>query len=613
MSGINRYDSPAQDKYFNTYVPLPYEPLMGTVAARQAQLQREQDMLNKTYEDTQNLKYIPGSKDEEYVRDYLGKTSDLVNKYFGADLSDPIVKQQLRSQFAKMTDRQTIQNIQSSHAGWMQNQQYKAKLKAEGLYDEAIDEDPATGWDTAGSGQVYQHITSPFKNPRPEAEQYFNNIDDSDLGPSGDYNYSGVDKNKINSVADAKWNEFANTSAGRLYVKKIAKEQGLDYTNDKDVRQIATEYLKGVGEEFIRRKQGDLTLDAKVRASKKDEPRGAWTSTALPAVPKETDPLNVGDISFKDGEINPSTFIKNPIPTRSGYGAVSGSIGSTGNKAEQEVNVAESKARLDFVKTKFPQLKDLSYEDTYKAYKEITKDLGALPQLSIVNVSPRQRQSIAGEIANNFSSASMYIDDKWGKTDLANAQDDSQYTVLKDIGWSPAQVSNELLNYSQSGKSDVVRVSGLAPSAEKPGMVKLEVLDKKKKGKGIWRTLYVDGNEQFPEIMKPAWETYRNIEVLGGATPNSEVYVGYGADGEQKWARVIPDINYNGDSKEWEYSPRIEPGTKDQSGNFVPYLDPETDEPIETGIRDILDAQILMLDRYFKGDILEHSPSNTNN
>ena len=145
-------------------------------------------------------------------------------------------------------------------------------------------------------------------------------------------------------------------------------------------------------------------------------------------------------------------------------------------------------------------------------------------------------------------------------------------------------------------------------------MVKLNIMDNSSEGtgKGKWRTLYVDGNEQFPEIMKPAWEVYRNIEFLGGVTPNSESFVGYDATGNQKWARVIPDINYNEDTKKWEYTPRIEAGTKDQTGEFTPEVDPNTGKPIKTDIRDLLDVQIRLLDKYFKGNILEHAPTNTN-
>jgi hypothetical protein len=267
---VNRYDSPAQDKYFNTYVPLPYEQIMPVVAARQAQLEREQEMLNKTFEDTKNIKYIPGTKDEGYVRDYLGNVSGLVDKYYGADLSDPVVKQQMRSAFSKMTNKQNIQNIQSSYDAWSTNQKYKAQLKAEGLYDPSIDEDPATlgQWDTVGSGRVYDYIAPAYKNPRPVGEQYFNNLKPSDLGPKGDYFFQGITSDDIDRVVDAKWGEFSNTSEGNLYVKKIAKERGLDYTNPEVRKSIATEYLKGVGEEFMFEDRGNMTPEAQLRLAK---------------------------------------------------------------------------------------------------------------------------------------------------------------------------------------------------------------------------------------------------------------------------------------------------------------------------------------------------------
>ena len=102
---ITQYSSPAQDKYFNTYVPLPYEQLMATVGARQAQVAKGQDALTSTYEDTKNLKYIPGTANEQYVKEYISNVSGLVDKYISADMSDPIVQQQVSSRFNKMTDR----------------------------------------------------------------------------------------------------------------------------------------------------------------------------------------------------------------------------------------------------------------------------------------------------------------------------------------------------------------------------------------------------------------------------------------------------------------------------------------------------------------------------
>jgi hypothetical protein len=246
---VNRYDSPAQDRYFNTYVPLPFEQMMPVAAARLSQLQRGQDMLNKTYEDTANLEYIADSKDEAYVKDYLGKTGNLVDKYISQDLSDPIVGNQMRSEFRKMTDRTRLQNIGTSAANWKQNLKGKAQLEQQGFYDKSIDEDPAVGWDS--SKGVYQYTTPAYKNPRPAAEPYFNNMEASDYSDKNGVMWRGITKSDINRVAEAKWGDFADTSEGRLYIKKIAKEQGIDPNDKVERKRIAMEYLKGVGEEKV--------------------------------------------------------------------------------------------------------------------------------------------------------------------------------------------------------------------------------------------------------------------------------------------------------------------------------------------------------------------------
>lgn len=281
MARVNRYSTPAQDRYFNTYIPLPYEQLMTTVAGRQAQLSKEQDQLNKTYEDTKNLRYIPGTQDEKYVRDYLGKVDNLVQNYISADLTDPIVKQKMMSQFSNITNRQDIQNVQDSWGNWMANNKYKSELKSQGLYDPSIDEDPASdpNFSTIG-GSVYNYTTSPYKNPRPSAETYFNNLDNTYLGEDNTFMWSGVWDKEIASVAEAKWNEFSNTSEGNLYIKKIAKEQGLDYNDPAERKRIATEYLIGVGQEFKRRNPSGPSTSA--------SKRGGSGEQDIPTVPTPT-------------------------------------------------------------------------------------------------------------------------------------------------------------------------------------------------------------------------------------------------------------------------------------------------------------------------------------
>jgi hypothetical protein len=555
---ISRYDVPAQDNYKNTYVPLPYEQIMNTVAARQAQLQREQDMLNKTYEDTQNLKYIPGTKDEVYVRDYLAKAGDLVNKYYGQDLSNPIVKAQLRREFSGITNRQDLQNIQTSHDAWMTNQKYKAQLKAEGLYDPAIDEDPANANFDSRQG-VYQYIAPSYKNPRPSAEQYFNNIKASDLGPRGDYNYSGVTRDKINSVADQKWGDFVNTSEGNMYVKKIAKERGLDYTDPKVRQQIGTEYLKGVGEEFIFRDQGTPTLEAQVRAARgKKGENGEYRNTTQRSSYRTTphyDPYKLGTVKFdKTGNI-----LTSPISTGQTAGTPGLSGGNYGKGFFQKEPTVQSKSdeenaikeKLQQIRENLPQLKGMTDAETYKAYDELRNDANAVPDLPVIDVPGIPRDKLADQLANSMLNRQIMIMDDFGSSDLRAATDTGQNSPLRDLGYTTQSLK-------QAIKKGIVTVGGLAQNGPMAGMIQLEAPDMSKKGggKGQDRKLYISFNDQVKAFMSPTNDVYDNIRSFKhGITP-----LGVDAEGRQIGVEVIPSIQQDPNSKKWVYEYQLNQG-----------------------------------------------------
>lgn len=592
---INRYDVPAQDNYKNTYVPLPYEQIMGTVAARQAQLQREQDMLNKTYEDTQNLKYIPDTKDEAYVRNYLSKTGDIVNKYYGQDMSNPIVKAQMRREFSNITDKQTIQNIQSSQAAWMTNQKYKGQLKAEGLYDPAIDEDPANGtWDTTTNG-VYQYIAPSYKNPRPAAETYFNNIKASDLGVSGDYNYSGVNRTKIDEVANAKWGEFTNTSEGNLYVKKIAKERGLDYTDTKVRQQIGIEYLKGVGEEFIYRDQGTATLDAQVRATKgkKDTTNPEYNNSSVSQTIRtkaDFDPMGLGNMQFKDDGKVWVPEAKGSINVQFGYGAMSNNV-MADNNYKKEASAAEiaQTAKLESLRSQIPQLKGLNDKDTYTAYKELTQDGKALADLPTREIPGIPREKWAETLATSMLNRQLMVMDDFGSTDLRSAIDTEQGSPLKDLGYTTQTLKQELMLAAKKSDKATVSVGGIAQNGPMAGMLQLEVLDRSGKGgnKGKVRKLYISTNDQMQAIMSPTNDVYNNIRNFKhGITP-----LGKDASGNTIAIEVIPAAQQDPNTKKWVYDYQLNEGYLTPDGKIIS-PDPLHPNGIPTTMQRIGDMQL---------------------
>jgi hypothetical protein len=578
---VNRYDSPAQDRYFNTYVPLPFEQLMPVVAQRQQQVQREQDMLSKVYDDTQNIEYIPDSKDEAYVKDYLAKTGDLVSKYYGQDLSDPVVKQQMLSQFRGMTDRTRLQNVQTSAANWKQNLKLKAQLRAEGMYDPLLDEDPATGWDS--SQGVYQYITSPYKNPRPTAEAIFNNVKASDLGASGDYWYEGVSENKINQVAEAKWNEFANSSDGSLYVKKIAKERGLDPNDIASRKQIAMEYLKGVGQEYVYRQRGGMLPEASRKgAGSEDEGAGFINTTQEQAYREKADfnPLGIRKYKFdKSGNLAVPEGTKEHLGTVAGLspsGMSSGAIGEVETKRLRE----EAKKDFDLIREKYPKLAGKSDAETYKAYMDLTKDGKAFPDLPLVDLPNVPKTALADYISDSILNRSVMVMDDFGSSDVRPITDDSQYAPMRDLGYSAQEVKSELKKFAKGDAKALISVAGLSQNGPHSGMIQLEVYDKSGKGggKGKPRKVYITSNDQMKAIMAPTNDVYNTIRGMQGGA----VYIGDDPDGRNVAVNVVPDISQDSKTKKWQYDYQLEGGYLDENGNFVPNKDEEGNTEIVT-------------------------------
>jgi hypothetical protein len=88
----NRYSqaSPAKDNYFNTFVPLPLDQLTALGMSRQQDLEKNQALLDKAYNDAVDIKYNKQSPyDEANYRGIRKAFTDLAMKYGNTDLTQP--------------------------------------------------------------------------------------------------------------------------------------------------------------------------------------------------------------------------------------------------------------------------------------------------------------------------------------------------------------------------------------------------------------------------------------------------------------------------------------------------------------------------------------------
>lgn len=602
---INRYDVPAQDNYFNTFVQLPYAELMNTVQARQAQVDQAQAQMDQAYEQSQLLKYIPNSEDEKKIRETQAFMSDWAQKYMGQDMSDPIIRRQAMHEYRSKLNRPLIQDIQESHSAWAKNQEVKRKYQAEGKYNELLDEDPATGYSTERNS-IYGHMTPAQLDVRPAAEQYFNNLKDSliydangnPLKDADGYNIIGVNRGDISRVVNERWRDFADTAEGRQSILLYARRNGIDpkALKPEQIKEIARQTLMDVGEEYIRTDiTGSRTPEWAAKGSGSDDERLGYTTMDQTVRDDDKfDPMGLGKMSFgENGELYEIPFHSSYRPTPGG-GAYK--VETTPQQlARSQKMKQENQLKLQQVREQIPALANLNDKDTYTAYRELIKDGKAFPDLpKIDGLTDTARTGFANYLASTLLDRNMMVRDDLGSSELSKITEDGRGSVLSDLGWSYDDFRTALMEFA-SGKSSGVTVSSLSQNGPEAGMLMLEVNDKSRKGggKGKPRKVLVTLNNEITSIMSPLNEVYDNVRNFKeGLVP-----IGYDqATGRQAAVQTIPKPAKNEQTGKWEYNYELRQGWIDESGQFVPIMD-ERGNPLKTTMQQLEKYQMKELER----------------
>lgn len=243
---ITRYDRPAESNIVNTVTPIPFEQMMQAGQMMANQYDQGMDALQKVYDDTYNIKYIPGSKDEQYVKQQvIPAAREVFEKYISQDMGNPLVRRQAIMDLNSKIDKQRINKIQESWTGWADNQKWRQKLQAEGKYADYLDT-PDSGYDTDMMG-VYNKLTPAKVDYRQEAEQVFNNLEPDSYIKGNEVMYT-INQKKLQNTARGAVQSFLESVAGQQKLQEY-RRRTKDY--DTHPEDIAYNYLMEVGKEKL--------------------------------------------------------------------------------------------------------------------------------------------------------------------------------------------------------------------------------------------------------------------------------------------------------------------------------------------------------------------------
>lgn len=257
---ITPFDQPAQSNFISTYSPVPFNELMQAGAMKAKQYESGLENLMQTYEDTNNLKYIPNSKDEEYIKSVVvPHTKQIVDKYSNQDLSDPIIRRQMRMELNNGIDKQRIKDIQNSFEGYKQYVGEKMKLQQKNMLS-PLEGTPHQNWDTSTQG-TFQHLPSEWSDPiKGLQDRYFQGLETQVLrdkrgNPISDprgYYTSAITANRIGQETETNLDNALATPDGQRAVALYRHQYNIP--NNVSDRDILRQAMLSAGHKFIQDK-----------------------------------------------------------------------------------------------------------------------------------------------------------------------------------------------------------------------------------------------------------------------------------------------------------------------------------------------------------------------
>jgi hypothetical protein len=250
----NRYSqaSPAKDNYFNTFVPLPLDQLTALGMSRQQDLEKNQALLDKAYNDAVDIKYNKQSPyDEANYRGIRKAFTDLAMKYGNTDLTQPTQRAGMLRELRGAVDPTLVKRMEQNAINAEQYKAMEMKLKSEGRWNEYLNDNPFYKHDSAQG--VLNDVPQAYMGRKSTFGDYLDNLPVDFKGVDKGFMVHGVRNDDVNRIMNERASEIANTSGGQNEIK-IYRRQHPDISKDMSNEQI----INLIGRDYAQKEIHDV-------------------------------------------------------------------------------------------------------------------------------------------------------------------------------------------------------------------------------------------------------------------------------------------------------------------------------------------------------------------
>ena len=500
MARINRYDTPAESNYFNTFVPLPLDQITALGMKRQEDLERRQDVASKYIDEASMIDYIPGSKDEERVKnEFLPEIQRLAEEAMSVDLSNPVEWAKYSTRLKRLSLSDDIKRIEQSAAGYKQALAIAKEQRMKGVYNPLLDDTSkmARGWNSQSG--IFDYTPESQIDKAKLFEPYYSDL--ANQGRFGTMNgiqgqWVGVSRDRVANVAAQSAQELAGTPGGQQ-IARLARMtnpglyEGMD---DYDIlRMQMTDYgMQKHGETFHAFPEG-----LQQGAGGSSDAGKPWTTNpqAIPGGEVEADIMGIKDVleyNFASPTSEKDQWSHNPY-SWSGTASRLTDLRNAMNSEEYQNMLEKRSNAISKIIQKYPhmaysadgskRLSDNEILDNYRSAMTTRMDSATFVpnDLDVLEYT----QKIIDKTFNNSRIVIQGIKESFSPQELAD-----------ELGFEDVKELRENLEI-------------LAPSFNTAGGISASVISKKSKGKVAkaladgGNELIITGNLKVDNAMKP--------------------------------------------------------------------------------------------------------------
>ena len=243
----NRFQTPIDNQFIDTYVPIPFQELMNAAQIKQGRWDEAAGSLAEAESAAQLVRAIEGTPDAAYRDEVVNYMKDRAAYYTSGklDLSDPLVQNQINADIRKV-DQVRLQSIGDSRSNWDAERVKEAELRQKGEWNDRLYEPKWGEWDSrrgiyTGNAEAEIKTSTELEPYFKDMETEFKDIVGNDPNSLAMYARNEVGRNRIreharniaNQMKDTTWaDQQLRLKYGSGYKDKISTAEQQAYIEE---------------------------------------------------------------------------------------------------------------------------------------------------------------------------------------------------------------------------------------------------------------------------------------------------------------------------------------------------------------------------------------------